>query len=212
MANENANSMATYYQSVFPTFFRYVILIVLYVFAFLYVFNNSSQFIVFILLFILNFFGGVFVLRDIFVNNGVLVKLMDPGSTMSLLADPPFLLKMFMTALVIGILSQFICLVILIVVFDYGKKGPTNFTVYKMSAYNNLLLYKFKQFFISSTALIGLLAFLILYNYSDTLTKNLMRNLLCTGTSLSILGIIGYQLFLVVEFLKTKKHRAPLYH
>lgn len=212
ISKDKTFDMAKYYQTAFPTFFRYIILILLYVFSFIYVFKNPSQFIVFILIFILNFFGALFVLRDIFVNKGVLIQLFNPGSTMSLLGDPPILLKAYLFALIVGILAQVVCLIIIIVVFDYGKKSRTNFTVYKMSSANNFTLYQFKQFFISSTALIGLLTFLILFNYSDEITRNLLRNLLCIGTSLSILGIIGYELFLVVQFLKTKQHRAPLYN
>lgn len=205
-------NMESYYQTTFPTFFRYVILILLYVFTFIYVLKGPTQFILFILIFILNFFAGVFVLRDIFVSPGVLAKLIDPSSTMSLLEDPPFLLKLFLFALIIGILAQFICLVIIIVVFDYGKKGKTDFRVYTMSSQNDYLLYQFKRFFVYSTTLLGLLSFFIIYNYSDQKTKNLMRNLLCSVMSVSILGIIGYELYLVVQFLKTKQHRAPLYH
>lgn len=200
-----------YFQSIFPTFFRYIILIILYFFSFFYIFNNSSQFVIFILVFILNFFGGVFVIRDIFVNEGVLLKFSDTGTNLSLLADPPLLLKLFIFALVIGLLGQFICLVILMVVFDYGKQNKTDLVVYKMSSKNNYLLYNFKQFFIYCTTLIWLLTFLIVFSYSDEITRNLLRNLLGTGISIGIFGFVSYELFLVVEFLKTKQRRAPLY-
>ena len=65
---------AKYFQGAFPILFRYIILILLYIFSFMYVFQNSSQFVIFILIFILNFFGGVFVLRDIFVNQNIILK------------------------------------------------------------------------------------------------------------------------------------------
>ena len=195
----------------FNIFFRYAMILFLYMIAFIYIFNNSSQFILFICIFILNFFGGIFILRDIFTNPVLLTKVSYGVSDMNIKEDDPIYLKIFLFTICVGFISQFVSLILLFVVFTYGMPNSNDFSVYQMSSDTIQLLYKYKIAFIVSTSLLCLLGFFILYRYLSIEIQNVMRNLLCIGFTLGILGLTSYEMYLAVEFLKIKQKHMRLY-
>ena len=190
-------------KSTFDVLFRYSVLILMFIISFFTVMKNSGmQFIMFIVLFILNFFGGIFVIRDILFLPGYYQAFMTPIANF---------LSFFTFALIVAILAQFCALSIILAVFDHGKKSKYDFRVGKMSEKNTKILTDFKKIFISSTALTGLLGFFIIYRHVSDETKQLMYLIINTMISLAVLGLIGYELFLAVEFLRTKQRHTPLY-
>jgi len=195
----------------FNIFFRYFMLIFLYVIVFIYIFNNSSQFILFICIFILNFFAGIFILRDIFTNPVLLTKVSYGVSDMDIKQDDPIYLKIFLFAICIGFMSQFVSLILLFIVFTYGMPNSSDYSVYQMSSDTMQLLKKYKISFIVSTSLLGLLGFFILYRYLSVEIQNVMRNLLCVGFTVGILGLTSYEMYLAVDFLKIKQKHMRLY-
>lgn len=194
---------STPFKSTFDIFFRYAVLILMFTISFFTIMKNyTMQFIMFILLFILNFFGSLFVIRDILFLPGYYNAFATPMSNY---------ITFFTFALVVTVLAHFCALAIILAVFDYGKKSKYDFRVKKMSEKNTKILTDFKKIFISSTALVGLLAFLLVYKHVSLEVQELMFKVISTMISLALLGMIGYELFLSVQFLKTKQHHNPLY-
>ena len=201
-------------------FFRYIPLIILYTFSLIYIFNNSTQFILFICLLVLTVFGMIFIIRDLFaidVFKNCFFGLKDKNGGEACKDSGSIFLKMFMFALIIGLFSQFISLSILIAVFDYGRKSTQSFIVKQMSGSNQALLYNFKEMLIASSAITIILAFFMGFSYGVSIDlpqyipMKIMRNIGCGALSLALLGITAYEIYLSVEFLKIKQHNAQLY-
>ena len=200
--------------------FRYIPLIILYVFSMIYIFNNSTQYIIFICLLILNIFGMIFIIRDLFAIETFYYCFfgIEKGGESVCKETGSMFLKFFMFALIIGILSQFISIAILITVFDYGRQQSQSFIANTMSGQNQGLLFVYKEFLIASSSIIILLAFFMGYSYgvqfkdeNNAIPMKIMRNIGCAILSLALLGITSYEIFLSVEFLKNKQHNTPLY-
>lgn len=195
---------STIFKTTFDILFRYAVLILMFTISFFTIMKNyTTQFIMFIVLFILNFFGSVFVIRDILFLPNFYMAFASPSMSSYL--------TFFTFALVVTVLAHFCSLSIILAVFDYGKKSKYDFRVKKMSEKNTKILTDFKKIFISSTALVGLLAFLLVYKHVSPEIQELMFKIISTMISLALLGMIGYELFLSVQFLKTKQHHNPLY-
>ena len=202
-------------------FFRYIPLILLYVFSLIYIFNNDTQFIIFICLLVLTIFGMIFIIHDLFaidVFRNCFFGIKDENDREACKESGSIFLKMFMFSLIIGIFSQFISLSILIAVFDYGKKSTNSFIVKQMSNANRSLLYKYKEMLIASSAITIILAFFLGFSYgikffdeNSAIPMKIMRNIGCIALSLALLGITSYEIYLSVEFLKIKKHKSQLY-
>jgi len=202
-------------------FFRYIPLIALYIVCLVFIFNNSTQYILFICLLVLSIFGTIFIIRDIFSIEKIYTCIFGVGLTdKTATCDDTTsnFLKLFIFSLVVGCLSQFISLAIILSVFDYGRQKFTqSFIVKKMSGFNESLLYNFKQMFIVGSALILILTYLIAFSYGikdlspEDIHIDLMRKIGCSALSLTLLGIIGYELYLAVEFLKIRQKNAQLY-
>jgi len=201
-------------------FFRYIPLIILYTFSLIYIFNNSTQFILFICLLVLTAFGMIFIIRDLFaidVFKNCFFGLKDKAGNDACKDSGSIFLKMFMFALIIGLFSQFISLSILIAVFDYGRKNTQSFIVNQMSGSNQALLYNFKELLIASSTITIILAFFMGFSYGVSIDlpqyipMKIMRNIGCGVLSLALLGITAYEIYLSVEFLKIKQHNAQLY-
>ena len=201
-------------------FFRYIPLIILYTFSLIYIFNNSTQFILFICLLVLTSFGMIFIIRDLFaidVFRNCFFGLKDKNGDDACKDSGSIFLKMFMFALIIGLFSQFISLSILIAVFDYGRQSTQSFIVKQMSGSNQALLYNFKEMLIASSTITIILAFFMGFSYGVSIDlpqyipMKIMRNIGCGVLSLALLGITSYEIYLSVEFLKIKQHTAQLY-
>jgi len=211
-------------KSMMGIFFRYIPLISLYTICLFFIFNNATQYILFICLLVLSIFGTIFIIRDLFTIERIYSCIFGVGSNSN--AAPcddssANFLKLFMFSLVIGCFSQIISLSIILSVFDYGRQKFThNFIVKQMSGFNQSLLYNFKQLFISGSAIILILAYLMAFSYGlnqqiamslEYISYDLMRKIGCSLLSLAILGITAYEIYLSVQFLKIKQHNAQLY-
>lgn len=197
--------------------FRYIPLIILYTFSLIYIFNNSTQYILFICLLVLTIFGMIFILRDLFTINlfyncffNIAINEIEKCTE----TDSLFL-KLSIFALIIGMLSQFIALCIVVAVFDYGKQGTNSFIVNKMSGANQHLLFMFKQMLIASSIIIITLSFFVGFAYgislNNSINMQIMRNIGCITLSMLMLALTSYEIYLSVMFLKNKQHKVKLY-
>ena len=74
------------------------------------------------------------------------------------------------------------------------------------------ILFHFKTTVAIATFFIGLTAFLIVYMYSPEEYKEYLKTIIFTGLTCGILGLVGYQLKLSVDFLKVKQKKLKLYN
>jgi len=201
--------------------FRYIPLALLYIVSLLYIYNNSTQYLLFICLLILNIFGVIFIIRDLFaikVLYNCFFGIEDIGIEYSCNESGSTVLKIFVFALVIGILSQFISLAIFVSVFDYGRQTTNSFISGSLSGTNQRILYDYKGLLIYSSCIIIILAFFMMFSYGlkykyemSSIPVLMMRTIGCGILSAVLLGLTSYEIYLSVEFLKNKQNNTPLY-
>ena len=197
--------------NVFPTVMRYMIMLILYVIVFTQFKKPNIQFILFIIVFILNFFTILFLYKE-FISTPLLMKSVfdlytekDPQSSRN------WATKFFVS--IIGLTALlFVCsLSIILVVFDYGKKSTNDFKSYVMTPNNKLLLEQFKTAFRTYMVYLAIFVYFILYSHTEGAIKKFMFNFACIALSAVLLITSSYCCVGAVKFLNNKKHRRQLY-
>lgn len=183
---------------------KYSVLIILYFFTFIYIFNTSSQFLFYICVFILNFFLVAFILNDIYSNKSIMSSLTKKNA--SLMA------RLALYAIILGGVGQFTSLIVSLIVFGYATNQVKEAKKYFVINDFKDILFQFKTTIVTSTFFIGLTAFLIVYMYSPEEYKEYLKTIVFTGLTCGILGLVGYQLKLSVDFLKVKQKKLKLYN
>ena len=189
-----------------PGVFRYIVLAVLYVISFLYIRKNSTQFIIFIVVFILNFFTIVFLLRDF---------LSIPDLSHSLLGDSMKIGSAFTKLFVFVIISTLVLNIatfgIILAVFDYGKKSTNNYLSYTMTPQNMELMNNFKASYFGYMVFIGFFAFFMIYSHTTGKLKIVLQNFIGIIFTFLIIAIASYNCYLAVKFLDNLRHKRQLY-
>ena len=204
-------STALILTNMFPTIMRYMIMVILYVIVFTQFRKANIQFILFIIIFILNFFTILFLYKE-FISTPLLMKSFFEIYTEK---DPPssrnWLTKFFV--LIIGLTSLlFICsLSIILVVFDYGKKSTNDFKSYVMTPNNKLLLEQFKTAFRTYMVYLTIFVYFMIYSHTEGAVKKFMFNFASVALSAVLMITSSYCCFAAVRFLDNKKHRKQLY-
>ena len=173
----------------FPTIMRYMIMLILYVIVFTQFKKANIQFILFIVVFILNFFTILFLYKE-FIST-------------------PLLMKSFFE---IYTELLFICsLSIILVVFDYGKKSTNDFKSYVMTPNNRLLLEQFKTAFRTYMVYLTIFVYFMIYSHTEGAVKKFMFNFASVALSIVLMLTSSYCCIAAVKFLDNKKHRRQLY-
>ena len=195
--------------SSFPIMFRYIVLCLLYVYIFIYFYSNSAQFFLFIGAFILNFFTFVFLLRDFLNIKNLSANLFSPQTLLPEQANRFIIL--FLIAIFLTLIIQIVSLIIILVVFDYGKGNTNNNNIYELTAPNNLLLNKYKILLTITTSVILFFSVLIAINSLDIMSTKLLITIVgcLISAGLIIMSVIG--LTYAVSFLDVKTKRRALY-
>ena len=189
-----------------PGVFRYIVLALLYVISFLYIRNNSTQFIIFIVVFILNFFTIIFLARDFFaipdLSDSLLGDSMKIGSGFT---------KLFVFAIIITLVLNIATFGIILAVFDYGKKSTNNYLSYTMTPQNMELMNEFKSFYFWYMIFIGFFAFFMIYSHTTGKLKLVLQNFIGIILSGVIIAIASYKCSLAVKFLGNLRYKRQLY-
>jgi hypothetical protein len=189
-----------------PGVFRYIVLAVLYVISFLYIRNNSTQFIIFIVAFILNFFTIIFLVRDFIsvpdLSDSLLVDSAKDGSGFT---------KLFAFAIIITLVLNIATFGIVLAVFDYGKKSTNNYLSYTMTPQNMELMDELKSLYFWYMLFIGFFAFFIIYSHVSGRLKLVLQNFIGIILSCLIIVIASYNCSLAVKFLGNLRHKRQLY-
>lgn len=198
--------------NIFPTIFRYLVLIGLYVLVFMNFKQNSLQFILFIVVFILNIFTIIFIGRDIMVTPQLVKNiygLYKQGDENTPYYNP---FAQFFVLIMLATILLFVCsLSIILAVFDYGKKTTNNYKTYTLTPSNNQLLSQFKESFRTYMVYLCIFSFFIIYSHSEGPTRQIMFNIGCILLSLILIITSIYSCVAAVRFLKVKQLNRQLY-
>jgi cbb3-type cytochrome oxidase subunit 3 len=207
LGNDNSTSLEI--TNIFPNVFRYFILAILYYGAFISLTKPSVKFILYMIVFILNFFSIVFVFKDVFSIQLLVRSIYDQNIGNSEYQNwftKYFILIIFIT------MALFICsLSIILAVFSYGKKTTNDYKSYKLSSDNELLLSQFDTSYQLYVNYLAMFIYFIIYAHTTGVTRKLMFNLACILFSIVISIASIYSCVAAVEFLKTKQYKRQLY-
>jgi hypothetical protein len=195
----------------FPVIFRYIVLVVIFFLIFFFFKDKSTQFILFIVVFIVNFFTIVFLYRDLLATN-LVSSFFDPSMTLNLQESNSVFVKIFIGTIFSTLLLQVCSIAIMLVVFDYGKRSTNNYYTPVMTAQNTNILNEYiawlKWYFIA----IGFFAYVIAVSYTkNERIRNIIINLGCILPAGFLLGSSIYGTMLAVKFLDNKKYKRALY-
>lgn len=184
-----------------------------------------GQYYSYIVLFMLNIFFGVFILylfkgKEFEAFNYALYEQSDntAGFIGTLQLDSTIILKFAVGLFILGYLTEFITLIIILVVFSYGFQGnyfPNNDHDYEMSQNNVSTLSAYNDVLVSVRVMLFVMVFFFVYHYMNPMTnnsQNMIRNILLITCSLIVLGCGIAQYFLSVKFLQTKLNHDDLFN
>lgn len=197
--------------NLFPTIMRYMIILILYVIVFVQFNKANIQFILFIIVFILNFFTILFLYKE-FISTPLLMRdFFEVYTERDPMSSRNWMTKFFV--MIIGLTALlFICsLSIILVVFDYGKKSTDDFKSYVMTPNNALLLEQFKTSFRTYMVYLTIFVYFIIYSYTEGAVKKFMFNFASVALSVVLMITSSYCCVAAVKFLDNKKHRRQLY-
>ncbi len=195
----------------FPIAFRYFVLITI-LYTIFYFFNKSSiQFILFILTFIVNFFCIVFLYRDL-ISTNTIASIYDPSMTFHLQNNTGGFVKIFVGVLFLTLLLQVASIAIMLVVFDYGKKGTNNYYIPIMTTSNAEIVKQYVTWLKNYFSILGVFAYIIAISaMNDGPARNILLNLGGLIPAVLLLGYSIYGTILAVKFLDVKKRKRALY-
>jgi hypothetical protein len=195
----------------FPTIFRYIVLVIILFFIFFFLKKKSTQFILFIVIFIVNFFTIVFLCRDLIATN-VVSSLFDPSMSLNLQQGNGIYVKIFIGTLLLTLLLQVASIAIIIVVFDYGKNETNNFYTSVLTDQNTSIIRKYILWLNMYFVCAFIFAYIIAVSYmKNEKLRNILINIGCIAPVAFLLGSSIYGTILAVEFLDNKKYKRAIY-
>ena len=201
---ENNIRMDTFLTGVF----RYAILAILYIICFLFLYSNSTQFILFIVIFILNFFTIIFLYKDFLSIPDLSNSLF--GNTDTPVSSSMFT-KLFVFAILITLTLNIATFGMILAVFDYGKKSTNDYLSYTMTPQNMKLLTEFKRWYYWYVIFIGFFSFFMIYSHTTGRLKLMLQNIIGVILSIVVICIASYECVLSVKFLNNLLYKLQLY-
>ena len=197
------------YTTLFPTLFRYLILGSLFVTVFMNFKKPSIKFILFIILFILNFFTLVFICKDLFSTPLLMQSIYGQLPVNSELNNG---FAMYFVLIILASLGLMIAsIAIILAVFSYGKKTTNDYTSYSMTPSNAVLLSQFESSYYSYIIYLAMFIYFIIFAHTTGVTKKLMFNIACLIFSVIIVLTSVFCCLASIEFLKIKQYSGQLY-
>lgn len=196
---------------IFSVIFRYIILIIICFFVFYFLKKKSIQFILFIVVFILNFFTILFLYRDLLATN-LVSDFFNPSTAFNIQDSKGIFIKIFIGVIFITLLLQVASIAIMLVVFDYGKKSTNNFYTPVMTTSNSLIVDEYVNWLRRYFMMIGVFAYVTAISYTkNEKIRNILINLGGIIPTGFLLGTSIYGTVLSVKFLNNKKYKRALY-
>ena len=208
--NNKPDNMAVKSADIFGVIFRYTILIFLYIVTFVYISKNSLQFIMYIILFILNFFFIVFLFKDL-LSNAAISKALYQSPMAFNLGEPYGMIKIFISTIFLALVMQIISITMMLVVFDYGKTTTNDYLSYEMTLPNMKIVLEFKEIIMWTTILIGMMAYILILSCAEGKVKGFILNVMSAVLSVIIIAIASYGIYVSINFFKIKEKGQQLY-
>lgn len=199
------------YSTLFPTLFRYIVLIVLYLIVFANFSKVNIKFILFMVIMILNFFTAIFVGRDMFSSMGLMKTIYGTFTENDPLEYKNPFVVYYVALIGLTMLLLFCSISIILAVFDYGKKSTSDYMSYNLTPMNSLLMYQFELSFQSYMIYLSMFIYFIIFAHTQGTAKVLMFNIACLLMSIVILYVSIYGCYISVKFLDNKNYKRQLY-
>jgi len=191
--------------------FRYIVLVLLYVITFIYIYKIHTQFVLFIVFFILSFFTILFLYKDLF-SIPLLSRYFFSSPLNFGFSGENSYNKIYIILLFITLLLNLSTISIILAVFDYGKKSTNSYSSYSMLGSNNTLLKDIKLNFQSYMANLAMFVVFITYIYSSDNIKKYMEILIGFIFASSLIYSSIINCISAVKFLQIRKKKRQLYH
>jgi len=189
---------------------RYSIICTLTTISFINVFNINLQYTMLIILIVLVILSGIFILRDILATQTILSE----SNTLSKLTNTNVTFRnLFIGAIIIGLLSKLVSLILMILVFNHGRDQlvDAKYSKISLTTDNSITFKHYIILFIVSTIAIGLLVSLLFILYLPYESRVSLINIISILLSLSIFGITSFEMFYCVELFKVFQSNGILY-
>lgn len=210
MMNNKPDNTTVKTADIFGIMFRYAILVFLYILTFVYISTNSVQFIMYIALFILNFFLIVFLFKDL-LSNAAIAKAMYQSPIAFNFGEPYGMIKIFITIIFLALVMQIVSISMVLVVFDYGKTTTNNYLSYEMTPPNMKIIITFKEMIMWTTILIAIMSYILILSCAEGKMKGFILNIMGVGLSIITLIVASYGIYVSTNFLKIKEKGQQLY-
>jgi len=190
---------------------RYSLVIILLIITFLYIYNPSIQFIMFIVLLILIIFGSTFIVRDISVTQRIFSE---TAPFMNIYSSNTAFSFLFLFAIGISVIFKIISITLFIVVLNYGRQqlaDSKNSLDSTLNSDNSYTLTKYMQLVISSTILAGLLAAMVFILYATPPVRIAIANIAALFLSIAIIVLNTYEMIYASSFFDVFKKKGMVY-
>lgn len=190
---------------------RYSIVLVLLILTFLYIYNPTIQFIMFIVLIILITFGATFIVRDISITTRIFSE---TAPFINIYSSNTAFSFLFLFVIGVSVIFKLISLTLFIVVLNYGRQqlsDSKNSLDSTLNTDNKYTLTKYLQLLISSTILVGLLTAMVFILYSTPPVRIAIANISAIFLSIAILVLNAYEMIYASSFFDVFKKKGLVY-
>lgn len=195
----------------FPIAFRYFVLFGIFYFIFTYFKIKTLQFLLFIAIFIANFFTIVFLFHD-FISANLVSGVFSASNSFSLQENNGVFIKIFIGVIFGTLILQFSSLAIMIAVFDYGKKSTNSYYTATLTDGNANIVSNYIRFnWIYFICMAVFTYVIVITNIKNERIRNIVVNIGCFIPTAFLLGCSIYSTVLAVKFLDNKKYKRSLY-
>ena len=190
---------------------RYSIICVLLIITFLYIYNPTIQFIMFIVLLIVIVFGATFIVRDITITQRIWSE---TSPFMNIYSSNTAFSFLFLFAISVGLILKIVSITLIIVVLNYGRRQLSNSNsslTSELNTDNTITINKYMRFFISSTILLALLTAMVFILYATPPVRVAIANISAIVLSLGVIVANIYEIVYASSFFDIFKRKGLVY-
>ena len=202
------NGLSGQYSGAVGQYYSYIVLVLLnFLFGgfIFYLFNNPE------------FEAFTYTLNEKIENFGIYQNTYETSLSNIIQSDNGNLLRLFVGIFMLGYFSEFITLIIVLVVFGYGfqnKMFPNNNDNHEMNPHSVDTLQHYNDFLVSIRVVLFVMLFMFVYHYlnpTSSTSQNIIRNMLLIASSIVMVICGFYQYYYSIQFLQTKLNHKHLF-
>uniref|UniRef100_A0A6C0DYR9 Uncharacterized protein n=1 Tax=viral metagenome TaxID=1070528 RepID=A0A6C0DYR9_9ZZZZ len=196
--------------SLIPFIFRYLVIIVIYLFIFSNK-NISMMYIEYIIIGVLNFVTILFFYKDMFSIQNIQKSVFKNGQSDKPGDEMNILTIVFIAVIFLTLLLNVATTAIIFAVLEYGRQTVKNTDNHILTPKNAETLMNIKECLKFYVIFIAFFALFVGYSHTKGRTKILIQNIV--GVTFSIFTVVSsvYACILSVSFLDNKKYKRNIY-